>query len=198
MLGELSVKMEDKLEPELKKFLIAVFDKTEKVPTDKIDFEEGEFICFGRRAKCFLSDINHVVRGDNSLKYQIKIYYPVKINPVEWSEQDQDDLFFMITFTGRNIGQYFIVVNSANTKHFANYEMTIYLQSNDVIHCLGSKVATYTLSALNELEEYKFVDALMERAKSLVLYHTHAKDNVNKNKQEFLSIISDVVNTGNK
>lgn len=76
--------------------------------------------------------------------------------------------------------------------------MTIYLQSNDVTHCLGYKVATYTLSALNELEEYKFVDALMERAKSLVLYHTHAKNNVSKNKQEFLSIISDVVNTGNK
>lgn len=37
----------------------------------------------------------------------------------------------------------------------------------------------------------------MEEAKKLVRYHTRTKDNVSKNKQEFLSIISDVINTGN-
>ena len=59
------------------------------------------------------------------------------------------------------------------------------------------KIAYYFLAALTEREEYKFINNLMERAKSLVLRHAHAKNNVSKDKQEFLSIISDVINTGN-
>nr|DAQ61308.1 MAG TPA: hypothetical protein [Caudoviricetes sp.] len=197
MLGEHTVKVQDKLEVELKKFLEAVFDKTEKVSTDKISFETGEFVCFGHRAKCNINDINHVACGDNSLKYQIKIYHPVKIDPNEWTESDREDLFFMINFTGKDEGRYYIVVNSADTKHFANYEVMIYLNINRKGHYQDSRIAAYTLSALNELEEYKFVDKLMERTKNLVSRHTHTKNNVSNDKQEFLSIISDVINTGN-
>lgn len=197
MLGELTVKMEDKLELELKKFLAKVFDKTERVPTDKISFNTGVYYAFGNTAECFIEDINHVEHNGKSLKYQIKIFYPKKMDTDEWSEQDRKELFFTITFTGKDSEHYFIVVNSADTKNFANYEVMVYFLPDRNEYRLYKRIAAYTLSALTELEEYKFVDRLMEEAKKLVRYHTRTKDNVSKNKKEFLSIISDAINTGN-
>lgn len=77
-------------------------------------------------------------------------------------------------------------------------------QDSSTTDCLSSnpnyKIAYYFLASLTEREEYKFIDKLMERAKSLILRHKTTRDTINtilNRKQEFLSIISDVINTGN-
>lgn len=111
-------------------------------------------------------------------------------------------MFFSISFTEDN-NRYYIVVNSADSKNFANYEVTVYMKQSRSIHLPSDpayRIAYYFLSALTEREEYKFIDKLMERAKSLVLSHKTTRGtilNLLNRKQEFLSIISDVINTGN-
>lgn len=201
MLGELSVKVQDELEPELKKFLEEVISKTERVSTDKISFEEAEddsvYNVFGNKAKYRIYDVNHAVYKENALRYNIDIYYPENINSTEWTEQDRKELFFTVSFNKNNI-KYTIVVNSADSKNFANYEVVVYALPNNSEYPLHSKIAYYILAALTEREEYKFIDGLMERAKNLVRYYTKFKNSVTDHKREFLSIISDVVNTGNK
>ena len=201
MLGELSVKVQDTLEPELKKFLEEVINKTEKVSTDKISFEEAEddsvYNVFDNKSKYRIYDVNHAIYKENSLRYNIDIYYPENINSVEWTEQDRKEMFFTISFNKNNI-KYTIVVNSADSKNFVNYNVTVYALPNSSEYPLHSKIAFYILSALTEREEYRFIDNLMERAKNMVRYYTKFKNSITDHKQEFLSIISDVVNTGNK
>lgn len=201
MLGELSAKMEDKLEPELKKFLEEVIGKTEKIPTDKIIFEEAEddsvYNAFGNKAKYRIIDINHTSYKENSLRYNVAIYYPENIDSDEWAEQDRKELFFTISFNKNNIN-YTIVVNSADSKHFAYYNVGVYSLPDISDYPFYSKIAHYIFAALTGREEYQFIDGLMERAKNMAKYHAKFKNSVTDLKQEFLSIISDVVNTGNK
>lgn len=204
MLGEHTVKMESKLEEELKKFLETIISKTGETTIEKVSFEntEGEnYNVFGNRASRRVNDIIKIKNKDHSLFYTVNIYYPEDIDAEEWTEQHRKEHFFSISFT-ENDNRYYIVVNSADSKHFANYEVTVYMKQCSInSNCLSNespyKIAYYFLAALTEREEYKFIDNLMERAKSLVLRHTHTKNNVSKDKQEFLSIISDVINTGN-
>ena len=205
MLGEHTVKMESKLEEELKKFLEAVFDKTEKLSTDKISFEKTEegtsYNVFGERAKHRINDINHIKHNGRSLCYSINIYYPEDVDTAEWTERHQKEFFFTVSFS-EDGNRYTILVKNADSKNFANYDVTVYMkQDSDTTDCLSSnlnyKIAYYFLASLTEREEYKFVDKLMERAKSLVLFHKTNKGTVLYRKQEFLSIISDVINTGN-
>lgn len=206
MLGEHSVKAQDKLEEELKKFLEEVISKTEKVPADEISFERTEegtnYNVFDNRASHRINDINHIKHNGRSLCYNINIYYPEDIDSKEWTEQHRKEMFFSISFTEGN-NRYYIVVNSADSKNFANYEVTIYMKQSRSVHLLSDpayRIAYYFLAALTEREEYKFIDKLMERAKSLVLRHKTTRDTINtilNRKQEFLSIISDVINTGN-
>ena len=200
MLGELSVKVENVIEPELKKFLEEVISETEKVPTDKISFEEPEdggiYSIFGFKAYRRINNINQVKYKDNSLRYNINIYYPKDIESKKWTEQQREKLFFTISFS-KNLSKYNIVVNSADSKNFANYEVTVYMTPTNGDYPLHSRVAYYFLSALTEQEEYKVIDGLMERVKRLTQCHSKTRDTVATRKQEFLSIISDVVNTGN-
>lgn len=205
MLGEHTVKMESKLEEELKKFLEEVVSKTEKLSTDKISFEKTEegtsYNVFGERAKHLINDINHIKHNGRSLCYSINIYYPEDVDTAEWTERHQKEFFFTVSFS-EDGNRYTILVKNADSKNFANYDVTVYMkQDSDTTDCLSSnlnyKIAYYFLASLTEREEYKFVDKLMERAKSLVLFHKTNKGTVLYRKQEFLSIISDVINTGN-
>lgn len=205
MLGEQTVKAQDKLEVELKKFLEEVVSKTEKLSTDKISFEKTEegtsYNVFGERAKHRINDINHIKHNGRSLCYSINIYYPEDVDTAEWTERHQKEFFFTVSFS-KDDSRYTILVKNADSKNFANYDVTVYMkQDSGTTDCLSSnlnyKIAYYFLAALTEREEYKFVDKLMERAKSLVLFHKTNKGTVLDRKQEFLSIISDVINTGN-
>lgn len=205
MLGEHAVKAQDKLETELKKFLEAVFDKTEKVSTDKISFEgveEGEeYNIYGNKAKRRINGTDHLKHDGHSICYSINIYYPEDIETAEWTERHQKEFFFTVSFS-KDDSRYTILVKNADSKNFANYDVTIYMkQDSGTTDCLSGnpnyKIAYYFLASLTEREEYKFVDKLMERAKSLVLLHKTNKGTILNHKQEFLSIISDVINTGN-
>lgn len=205
MLGEHTVKAQDKLEAELKKFLEEVVSKTEKLSTDKISFEKTEegtnYNVFGERAKHRINDINDIKHNDRSLCYSINIYYPEDVDTAEWTERHQKEFFFTVSFS-EDDNRYTILVKNADSKNFANYDVTVYMkQDSGTTDCLSSnlnyKIAYYFLASLTEREEYKFVDKLMERAKSLVLFHKTNKGTVLDRKQEFLSIISDVINTGN-
>lgn len=215
MLGEHTVKAQDKLEVELKKFLEEIisetgkeeiFSKTGKTTGEKVNFEKAEkgntYNVFGNIAKCRINDIIKIKNKDRSLFYTVNIYYPEDIDSKEWTEQQRKEMFFSISFTEDN-NRYYIVVNSADSKHFANYEVTVYMKQSRNIHLPSEpayRIAYYFLAALTEREEYKFVDKLMERAKSLVLHHKTTRDAIDtilNSKQEFLSIISDVINTGN-
>ena len=199
MLGEQTVKVQDELEPELKKFLEEVISKTEKVPTDKISFEEPEdggiYSVFGFKANRRINNINQVKYKENSLRYNINSYYPNDIESKKWTERQREELFFTISFS-KNLSKYNIVVNSADSKNFANYEVTVYMTPTNGDYPLYSRVAYYFLSALTEHEEYNVIDGLMERVKRLTQCHSKTRDTVATRKQEFLSIISDVVNTG--
>lgn len=199
-LGEQTVKVQDELEPELKKLLEEIVSNTEKVPTDKISFEEPEnggiYSVFGIKANRRINNINQVKNKDNSLRYNINIYYPEDIESKKWTEQQREKLFFTISFS-KNLSKYNIVVNSADSKHFANYEVTVYMSPTNGDCSLYSRVAYYFLSALTEQEEYKVIDGLMERVKRLTQHHSKTRNTVATRKQEFLSIISDVVNIGN-
>lgn len=205
MLGEYTVKAQDKLEVELKKFLEEVVSKTEKLSTDKISFEKTEegtsYNVFGERASRRINDIDHLKHDGRSLCYSINIYYPEDIDVAEWTERHQKELFFTVSFS-EDGNRYTILVKNADSKNFANYDVTVYMkQDSGTTDCLSRelnyKIAYYFLAALTEREEYKFVDKLMERAKSLVLRHKTIKGIVLNRKREFLSIISDVINTGN-
>lgn len=208
MLGELTVKAQDKLEVELKKFLEDIISKTEKIPTDKINFERPEkgtnYNVFDNRAKHRISDTDRIKHNGRSLYYSINIYYPEDVDTTEWTERHQKEFFFTVSFS-KDGNRYTMLVKNADSKNFANYDVTVYMkQDSDTTDCLSSnlnyKIAYYFLASLTEREEYKFVDKLMERAKSLVLSHKTTRDTINtilNRKQEFLSIISDVINTGN-
>lgn len=205
MLVEGSVKAQDKLEVELKKFLEEIISKTGKTTVEKISLEEAEkgstYNVFGNKAKYRINDIIKIKNKDRSLFYTVNIYYPEDVDSKEWTERHQKEFFFTIAFT-KDDNRYYIVVNNADSKNFANYEVTVYMKHDSgTSDCLSGelfyKIAYYFLASLTEREEYKFVDKLMERAKSLVLHHTRAKNNVSNDKREFLSIISDVINTGN-
>ena len=205
MLGEHTVKAQDKLEVELKKFLEEVISKTEKLSTDKISFEKTEegtsYNVFGEKAKYRINDINHIKHDGRSLCYSINIYYPEDIDAAEWTERHQKEFFFTVSFS-EDDNRYTILVKNADSKNFANYDVTVYMkQDSGTTDCLSRelnyKIAYYFLASLTEREEYKFVDKLMERAKSLVLHRKTIKGTVLNYKQEFLSIISDVINTGN-
>lgn len=205
MLGEYTVKAQDKLEVELKKFLKEVISKTEKLSTDKISFEKAEegtsYNVFDNRAKHRINDINHIKHNGRSLCYSINIYYPEDIETAEWTERHQKEFFFTVSFY-KDGNRYTMLVKNADSKNFANYDVTIYMKqdSGTTDYLSGNpnyKIAYYFLASLTEREEYKFVDKLMERAKSLVLFHKTNKGTILNRKQEFLSIISDVINTGN-
>lgn len=208
MLGEQSIKVQDKLEVELKKFLEEVISKTEKIPTDKISFERTEegtnYNVFGERASRRINDIDHIKHDGRSLCYSINIYYPEDIDATEWTERHQKEFFFTVSFS-EDTKRYTILVKNADSKNFANYDVTVYMkQDSDTIDCLSRelnyKIAYYFLASLTGREEYKFIDKLIERAKSLVLSHKTTRDTIDtilNRKQEFLSIISDVINTGN-
>lgn len=208
MLGEHTVKAQDKLEVELKKFLEEIISKTEKIPTDKINFERPEkgtnYNVFDNKAKHRISDTDRIKHNGRSLYYSINIYYPEDVDTAEWTERHQKEFFFTVSFS-EDGNRYTILVKNADSKNFANYDVTVYVkQDNGTTDCLSSnpnyKIAYYFLASLTEREEYKFVDKLMERAKSLVLRHKTTRDFIDtilNRKQEFLSIISDVINTGN-
>ena len=205
MLGEQTVKAQDKLEVELKKFLEEVINNTEKISTDKISFEKPEegtsYNVFDNRAKHRINDINHIKHDGRSLYYSINIYYPEDVDTAEWTERHQKEFFFTVSFS-EDGNRYTILVKNADSKNFANYDVTVYMkQDSGTTDCLSGnlnyKIAYYFLASLTEREEYKFVDKLMERAKSLVLYHKTTQGTILNRKQEFLSIISDVINTGN-
>lgn len=205
MLGEYTVKAQDKLEVELKKFLKEVISKTEKLSTDKISFEKAEegtsYSVFDNKAKHRINDINHIKHNGRSLCYSFYIYYPEDIETAEWTERHQKEFFFTVSFS-KDGNRYTMLVKNADSKNFANYDVTIYMkQDSGTTDCLSGnpnyKIAYYFLASLTEREEYKFVDKLMERAKSLVLFHKTNKGTILNRKQEFLSIISDVINTGN-
>lgn len=206
MSCEQTIKVQDKLEPELKKFLETIISKTGETTIEKTNFEEVEkgsiYDVFGNKAKCRINDIIKIKNKDRSLFYTVNIYYPEDIDSEEWTEQHRKEMFFSISFTeGDN--RYYIVVNSVDSKNFANYEVTVYMKQSRSIHLLNNpayRVAYYFLAALTEREEYKFVDNLIERAKNLVLRHKTTRDTIDtilNRKQEFLSIISDAINTGN-
>lgn len=205
MLGEHTVKAQDKLEVELKKFLEEIISKTEKIPTDKINFERPEkgtnYNVFDNKAKHRISDTDRIKHNGHSLYYSISIYYPEDVDTAEWTEYHQKEFFFTVSFS-EDGNRYTILVKNADSKNFANYDVTVYMkQDSGTTDCLSGnpnyKIAYYFLASLTEREEYKFVDKLMERAKSLVLFHKTNKGTVLNRKQEFLSIISDVINTGN-
>lgn len=192
MSGELRIKVQDELEPELKKFLEAVFLKTGETAIDNISFEEakegGFYNVYGNKANKRIYNIDHLKYKDHSLCYCINIYYPE-----DWSEEQRKELFFVVSFT-KDEDRYEIVVNSADSKHFANHEVIIYTKYNDT----STKVAHYILSALTEREEFKFIDNLMDRARNIAKYFVSHQDKVSDDKLKFLSIISDVVNIGNE
>lgn len=208
MLGEQTVKAQDKLEVELKRFLDEVISKTEKISTGKISFEKPEdgstYNVFGIKAKHRINDIIKIKNKDRSLFYTVNIYYPEDIDSEEWTEQHQKEFFFTVSFS-EDGNRYTILIKNADSKNFANYDVTVYMkQDSSTTDCLSSnpnyKIAYYFLASLTEREEYKFIDKLMERAKSLILRHKTTRDTINtilNRKQEFLSIISDVINTGN-
>ena len=208
MLGEHTVEAQDKLEVELKRFLEEVISKTEKLSTDKISFEKAEegtsYNVFDNRAKHRINDINHIKHNGRSLCYSINIYYPEDVDTAEWTERHQKEFFFTVSFS-EDGNRYTILIKNADSKNFANYDVTVYMkQDSSTTDCLSSnpnyKIAYYFLASLTEREEYKFIDKLMERAKSLILRHKTTRDTINtilNRKQEFLSIISDVINTGN-
>ncbi len=197
MLGELRIKVQDELEPELKKFLEAVFLKTGELTIDNINFEEAEkgsiYNVHGNKANRRIYNIDHLKYKDRSLCYCINIYYPEDIGSADLSEERRKELFFTISFT-KDEDRYEIVVNSADSKHFANHEVIIYMENNDT----STKVAHYILSALTEQKEFKFIDGLMESARNIAKYFVSRQDKVRDDKLKFLSIISDVVNIGNK
>ena len=192
MSGDSIVKVQYELEPELKKFLEAVLLKTGETTIDNISFEEvkeGDFYnVYGNKANKRIYNIDHLKYKDHSICYCINIYYPE-----DWSEEQRKELFFVISFT-KDDYEYEIVVNSADNKHFANHEVIIYMKYNDT----STKVAHYILSASTEREEFKFIDNLMNRARNIAKYFVSYKDKVSDHKLKFLSIISDVVNIGNK
>lgn len=208
MLGEHTVKAQDKLEVELKKFLEEIISKTEKIPTDKINFERPEkgtnYNVFDNRAKHRISDTDRIKHNGRSLYYSINIYYPEDVDTAEWTERHQKEFFFTVSFS-EDGNRYTILVKNADSKNFANYEVIVYMKRDSgTTYCLSRelnyKIAYYFLASLTEREEYKFIDKLMERAKSLVLSHKTTRDTIDtilNRKQEFLSIISDVINTGN-
>ena len=206
MLGEHAVKAQDKLEVELKKFLEEIISRTGETTVEKANFEKAEkgntYNVFDNKAKCRINDIVKIKNKDRSLFYTVNIYYPEDIDSEKWTERHRKEMFFSISFTEDN-NRYYIVVNSADRKNFANYEVTVYTKQSRSTHLPSDpayRIAYYFLSALTEREEYKFVDKLMERAKSLVLRHKTTRDAIDtmlNRKQEFLSIISDVINTGN-
>ena len=197
MSGGMKVKVQDKLEPELKKFLEAVFLNTGELTIDNISFEEakegGFYNVYGNKANKRIYNIDHLKYKDNSLCYCINIYYPEDIGSEDWSEEQRKELFFVVSFT-KDEDRYEIVVNSADSKHFANHEVIIYTKYNDT----STKVAHYILSALTEREEFKFIDNLMDRARNIAKYFVSHQDKVSDDKLKFLSIISDVVNIGNE
>lgn len=197
MSGELRIKVQDELEPELKKFLEAVFLKTGETAIDNISFEEakegGFYNVYGNKAIKRIYNIDHLKYKDHSLCYCINIYYPEDIGSEDWSEEQRKELFFVVSFT-KDDDRYEIVVNNADSKHFANHEVIIYTKYNDT----STKVAHYILSALTEREEFKFIDNLMDRARNIAKYFVSHQDKVSDDKLKFLSIISDVVNIGNE
>lgn len=192
ILGGLSVKVEDVIEPELKKFLEEVFKKTGSTPSDKISSEnalnDGFFNIFGNKAACRVIASDHIDCKDRSIQYSVEIYHSNRIDFIERVKQNRKELFFVISFQEGN-KKYSIVVNSADSMYFANYEVTVYVSR--------SKIAHYILSILTKQEEYDFIDNLMSNAISIVNHHTKFKTSISDGKKEFLSIISDVVNTGN-
>ena len=208
MLGEHTVKTQDKLEVELKKFLEEIISKTEKIPTDKINFERPEkgtnYNVFDNRAKHRVRDTDRIKHNGRSLYYSINIYYPEDVDTAEWTERHQKEFFFTVSFSEDNI-RYTILVKNADSRNFANYDVTVYMkQDGSTTDCLSRelnyKIAYYFLASLTEREEYKFINNLMERAKNLILSHKTTRDTIDtilNRKQEFLSIISDVINTGN-
>ena len=103
MLGEQTVKVQDKLEVELKKFLEEIISKTEKIPADKINFERTEegtnYDVFGERASHRISDTDRIKHGDRSLYYSINIYYPEDVDTAEWTERHQKEFFFTVSFS---------------------------------------------------------------------------------------------------
>ena len=195
--GELRIKVQDELEPELKKFLEAVFLKTGETTIDNISFEEakegGFYNVYGNKANKRIYNIDHLKYKDHSLCYCINIYYPEDIGSADLSEERRKELFFVVSFT-KDEDRYEIVVNSADSKHFANHEVTVYMKYNDTT----TKVAHYILSALTEREEFKFIDNLMDRARNIAKYFVSHQDKVSDDKLKFLSIISDIVNIGNE
>lgn len=197
MSGELRIKVQDELEPELKKFLEAVFLKTGETTIDNISFEEakegGFYNVYGNKANKRIYNIDHLKYKDHSLCYCINIYYPEDIGSADLSEERRKELFFVVSFT-KDEDRYKIVVNSADSKHFANHEVTVYMKYNDTT----TKVAHYILSALTEREEFKFIDNLMDRARNIAKYFVSHQDKVSDDKLKFLSIISDIVNIGNE
>ena len=207
MLGEYTVKAQDKLEPELKKFLETIISKTGESTIEKTNFEEVEkgsvYDVFGNKAIYRINDIVKIKHKDRSLFYTVNIYYPEDIESKEWTEQHRKEMFFAISFTetSKDNDRYYIVVNSADSKNFANYEVVVYKapSGNYIrrVNKVARKVAYYFVSALTEREEYRFIDGLMETAKEIARYGVNTKNNEPDHKQEFLSIISDVINTGN-
>lgn len=207
MLGEQTVKVQDKLEPELKKFLETIISETGKSTIEKTNFEEVEkgsiYNVFGNKAKYRINDIVKIKHKDHSLFYTVNIYYPEDIESKEWTEQHRKEMFFAISFTedSKDNDRYYIVVNSADSKNFANYEVVVYKapSGNYIrrVNKVARKVAYYFISALTEREEYQFIDGLMETVKEIARYGVSTKNNEPDHKQEFLSIISDAINTGN-
>lgn len=207
MLGEQTVKVQDKLEPELKKFLETIISETGKSTIEKTNFEEVEkgsiYDVFGNKAKYRINDIVKIKHKDHSLFYTVNIYYPEDIESKEWTEQHRKEMFFAISFTedSKDNDRYYIVVNSADSKNFANYEVVVYKapSGNYIrrVNKVAHKVAYYFISALTEREEYQFIDGLMETVKEIARYGVSTKNNEPDHKQEFLSIISDAINTGN-
>lgn len=191
MVDKLAMKVEDVIEPELKKFLEEVFKKIEDTPSDKISSEkalnDGFFNIFGNKAACRVIGVNHIDYKDRSIQYSIEIYYSNRIGFTERTRQNRKELFFVISFREVN-KKYSIVVNSADSMYFANYEVAVYASR--------SKIAHYILSALTKKEEYDFIDNLVNKANNVV-NHVSFKIDINDSKNEFLSIISDVINTGN-
>ena len=191
MLGGLNVKVEDVIEPELKKFLEEVFKKIGSTPSDKISSEnvlnDGFFNIFGNKAACRIIAADHIDYKDRSIQYSVEIYHSNRIDFTERTKQNRKELFFVISFHEGN-KKYSIVVNSADSMYFANYEVAVYVSR--------SKIAHYILSALTKKEEYDFIDNLMNKANNVV-NHVSFKIDINDSKNEFLSIISDVINTGN-
>ncbi len=197
MLGELKIKVQYELEPELKKFLEAIFLKTGETTIDNISFEEakegGFYNVYGNKANRRIYNIDHLKYKDHSLCYRINIYYPEDIGSEYWSEEQRKELFFVVSFS-KDEDCYEIVVNSSGSKHSANHEVTVYMKYNDT----STKVAHYILSALTEQREFKFIDNLMDSARNIAKYFVSCQDKVRDGKLKFLSIISDVVNIGNK